>query len=167
MPNCEEKKKRAAVEVAGALMPYAKGGGWIGVALRMFLQYQQTQTAQTQAAAGAGQAQTVTGREAELRGKARAMYKKLSWRIDECGRDATRLERELRGLRSDFNVHQHTRRGRGEVAEPFVEPVRDPDDELGVGSMSVRRRTVDAYADELRKPDDVRRAEAEVDDFFE
>jgi hypothetical protein len=31
----------------------------------------------------------------------------------------------------------------------------------------VRRRTVDAYADALRKPDDVRRAEDRVADFFE
>lgn len=166
MPT-EDKKKRAAVETVGTLLPYAKGGGWIGVALMMFLQYQQTQAAQTQASAGAGQAQTVTARESELRDAARAMYKKLSWRIDECVRAATRLERDLRGLRSDFNVHQHARRGRGAVAEPFVEPVRSPDDEIGVGSITVRRRTVDAYADELRKPEDVRRAEDRVDDFFE
>lgn len=167
MPNYEEKKKRAAVEAVGTLLPYAKGGGWIGVALMMFLQYQQTQTAQSQASAGAGQAQTATARESELRDAARAMYKKLSWRIDECARDVADLERELRGLRSDFNSHQHGRRGRGNVAEPFVEPVRDPDDEIGVGPMSVRRRTVDAYADALRKPDDVRRAEDRVADFFE
>ena len=161
MSDCEEKKNRPAV---GAMLPYAKGSGWIGVAVMMFLQYQQTQTAQTKASAGAETAQAAATREAELRGAARAMYRNLSWEIGDCRRRIDEMDREHHVMIEDFNTHQHERRGRGAVSEPFRHPTDD--DRVDVGPVRIRRGTLRSAASALRKPDSVRRAQGYADSFF-
>ena len=161
----DEMKKRAAVETVGAVLPYAKGGGWIGIAVMMFLQYQQTQTAQTKASAGTEQAKTVTTREAELRTAAGAMYRHLSWEIDDCHRRVDEMERDHHGMIEDFNTHQHDRSGRGAVAESFHRPMAD--DHVDVGPVRVRRSTLRRTSDALRKPGAVHDDERHTDAFFD